>query len=58
MRNLETELDYIRRQVEFYYEKALKSAHVRKPMAWAVYQVWRHYDDKEEAKREPPEAEK
>lgn len=26
------------------YEKALKSPYVQKPLAWALYQVWKEYD--------------
>lgn len=52
MINLETELDYICNRIRQYYDKALRSPYVQKPLAWAVYQVWRHYDAKEEAKNE------
>ena len=33
------------------YNKALSDKYVQKPMAYALYQVWKHFDEKEKGKK-------
>lgn len=32
-------------KVELMHSKALKMPYIKKPMAWALYQVWKEYDN-------------
>ena len=34
------------KKVEAEYKKAMNMPHIKTPMAWALYQVWKEYDSK------------
>ena len=35
----------------FWYEKALQSPIVRKPVSWALYQTWKRWDSEERKRK-------
>lgn len=50
---LKREMENIRKAIELNYTIACGSGYVEKPLAWALYQVWKKYDAKDETKSEP-----
>lgn len=46
------------RRLKKNYEKAIQEDYIRKPMAYALYQTWKHYDrsevEKDEGRRDAP----
>lgn len=37
----------INQMIEIEYKKAIKDRHIQKPMAYALYQVWKRFDERE-----------
>ena len=48
MRGRRMNLEKIAKMIDEYYDKARNTSYIQKPLAWALYQVWKYVDEHEQ----------